>query len=189
MDPDLSLIRALQGGDEAALSELIARHQEALLHFAYRYLENETAARDVVQETFVRVYFKAAAYRPEATVKTWIYAIAVNLCRDQLRRSWRKRLEHSLDSAPPGQPAAEPTDPAAAPDEQALQGDRFKALRAAIDRLPASLRDALVLYALDGRPQKEVGEILGITPKTVELRVRHAKNRLRSILGLEQGGP
>ena len=62
---------------------------EPLFRFAFRYLRDETAARDVAQETFVRVYFKAASFKPQSTVKTWLYTIAVNLCRDRLRRRCR----------------------------------------------------------------------------------------------------
>lgn len=185
-DPDIGLIRALQAGKHRALDELMARHQEGLFRFAFRYTGNETAARDVVQETFVRVYFKVASYSPRAAVKTWIYAIAVNLCRDALRHARRTRGERSLDLPPAERAVSEPVDPTATPDESAAAQDRFVRLQAAITRLPSKLREALVLCALDGRPQKEAAEILGTTQKTVELRVRHAKDRLRALLRIDE---
>lgn len=64
MDPDLPLMEALQAGDDSALNELIDRHREPLFHFVYRYLRDEPVAREVVQETFVRVYFKAKTFAP-----------------------------------------------------------------------------------------------------------------------------
>lgn len=188
MDPDLPLITALQAGTDTALDELIRRHQEPLLRFVYRYLHDETSARDVVQEVFVRVYFKAAKYRPEASVKTWIYAIAVNLCRDHVRRIARYRQHISTDAPAEGRDGpGELADSGPLPDEHARQSDRFQALQAAIDQLPRQLKEALVLFALDGRSQIEVAQILGTTPKAVELRVRHAKERLRVILGATLG--
>lgn len=179
----MPLIRALQAGDDSALDELIRRHQTPLLHFVHRYLRDETAARDVVQETFVRTYFKAPKFEPRASVKTWIYAIAINLCRDESRRMARRRSHLPLDE-PAGAQGAPPqlADPSPSPDETAGQHDQFSALQAAIEQLPRPLREALVLFALDERSQKEAADILGTTPKTMELRVYHAKNRLRQML-------
>ena len=96
MDPDLPLIEALQAGDESALNELINRHREPLFYFVYRYLRDEMAARDVVQETFVRVFFKARTFRPRSSVKTWIYTIALNLTRDEGRRLGRRQGRYGL---------------------------------------------------------------------------------------------
>lgn len=188
MDPDLSVMEALQAGDDAALNELIARHRGPLHRFVYRYLQNEVSASDVVQETFVRVYFKADKYEPRSTVKTWIYAIAMNLCRDQFRRLARRRGDVSLDKAPDENSATiEPAEPGPGPNAQAAQSDRFVFLQRAIDQLPYRLKSALVLFSLEGCSQKEVAEILGTTPKTVELRVYRAKEKLRQILGTHLG--
>jgi RNA polymerase sigma factor (sigma-70 family) len=184
VDPDLPLIRALQAGDDSALDELIRRHQRPLLHFVYRYLRNEAAARDVVQEAFVRAYFKAAKFEPRATVKTRVYAIAVNLCRDEIRRIVRRGWTVSVQAAAPVSPdSAELVDPNLTPKEAADEEDQFSALQSAINQLPRALREALVLFALDGHSQRETAEILGTTPKTVELRVYHAKAKLRRLLG------
>ena len=186
MDPDLPEIQALQAGDDSALNELISRHREPLFHFVFRYLHDETAARDVVQETFVRVYFKAGKFKPKATVKTWIYTIALNLCRDQGRRLSKRSTDISLNASSPGDlPPLEIADTALSPVDRAGQGDRFAALRRAIDRLPHKLKSALVLFSLQGHSQKEAAAVLGTTSKTVELRVAHAKQKLREILASE----
>ena len=125
MDPDLPLVQALQAGDDSALNTLIERHREPLFRFVFRLLRDETAARDVVQETFVRVYFKAGRFLPRATAKTWFYAIALNLCRDHSRRLARRRGEVSLDApATETQPGLKPADPRPGPSEQAVQSDR-----------------------------------------------------------------
>ena len=186
MDPDLPEIQALQAGDDSALNELISRHREPLFHFVFRYLHDETAARDVVQETFVRVYFKAGKFKPKATVKTWIYTIALNLCRDQGRRLSKRSTDISLNAPRPGDlPPLEIADTELSPVDRAGQGDRFAVLRGAIDRLPHKLKSALVLFSLQGHSQKEAADVLGTTPKTVELRVAHAKQKLREILASE----
>lgn len=184
MDPDLPLIEALQADDDSALNELINRHREPLHRFVFRYLRNEATARDVVQETFVRVYFKAAKFRPKSSVKTWIYTIALNLCRDQNRRLMRRSRDWSMDAPTRDDaPRVEVVDEAPLPSTKAADSDRFAQLQRAIDQLPEKLRESLILFSLEQRSQQEVAELLKITPKTVELRVYHAKGRLRAVLG------
>ena len=188
MDPDLSLIEAIQVGDDSPLDELMRRHREPLFHFAMRYLGDETAARDVVQESFVRAYLKAGKFKPRATVKTWLYAIALNLCRDRFRKLRNRRHDISLDSLrSDGSPPLEVADPRPLPSELIGSRERFATLQRAIDELPETLREALVLFSLEGKSQKEAADIIGTTPKTVELRVYHAKNKLRALLGGHSG--
>lgn len=190
MDPDLPEIQALQAGVDSALNELINRHREPLFHFVFRYLRDETAAKDVVQETFVRVYFKAGKFKPKATVKTWIYTIALNLCRDQGRRFSKRSADISLNATRPGnQPPLEIADGAPSPVDLVGQGDRFASLRHAIDQLPHKLKSALVLFSLEGCSQKEAADLLETTPKTIELRVAHAKQKLRELMaeGMAEG--
>lgn len=183
MDPDLPLIQALQAGDDSALNELIQRHREPLFRFAFRFLRDETAARDIVQETFVRIYFKAARFVPRSTVKTWFYAIALNLCRDQARFRKRRRGDVSLDaSATEDRPKLEPADSRPVPSEQAAEADRFGRLQDAMDRLPHKLKSALILCSLEGMSHQEAAEILATTSKTIELRIYHAKEKMRALL-------
>jgi RNA polymerase sigma-70 factor (ECF subfamily) len=187
VDPDLPLIQALQAGEDSALNELIRRHREPLFRFVFRYLRDETAAGDVVQETFVRVYFKASKFVSRSTVKTWFYTIALNLCRDQIRRVGRRRGDVSLDvSSTEDQPKPELADSEPGPAENAARSDRFARLQRAIDQLPDKLKSALILCALEGHSQQEAAAICGATPKTIELRVYHAKSKLRKML---EGGP
>lgn len=177
-------MQALQAGRASALEDLMARHREALFRFSLRYLRDETAAADVVQETFVRVYFKAPRFEPRSSVKTWIYAIALNLCRDFARSRTRRASDLRLDAAPgAGGTVSPPEDRAPSPSEQTEIGDRFEFLRRAVDLLPHKLKSALVLFSLEERTQSEVAEMLDTTPKTVELRVYHAKKKLRELLG------
>lgn len=177
-------MQALQGGEDSALNELIERHREPLFRFVFRYLHDETAAREVVQETFVRTFFKAKSYKPQSLVKTWIYSIALNLCRDEARRFGRRPLIVPLDVVTREDRApVEIPDPASDPADQARDRDQFGALERAIGQLPHKLRAALVLFAIEGYAQKEIAEMLGTTPKTIELRVAHAKAKLRELLG------
>jgi RNA polymerase sigma factor (sigma-70 family) len=182
VDPDLPLIQALQSGDDSAMSELMHRHGEPLFHFVFRIVRNEAAARDVVQEAFVRAYFGAAKFTPRALVKTWLYSIALNLSRDHARRAIKQRQAVSLEGNPSGERFAEIADAGPLANDEAGKRDEFTLLQRAIDQLPRKLREALVMFSLEGKSQRESAEFLGTTPKTVELRVYHAKKKLRELL-------
>lgn len=182
MDPDLPLIQALQAGDDSALNELINRHREPLFRFVYRFLRDETAARDVVQETFVRAYFGAGKFKPQAAVKTWLCAIALNLSRDHVRRLSKQRGTVPFGAGSRSDGIASIADDAPLAHEAAGKREDFAILQRAIDQLPQHLREALVVFSLEGKSQREAADILGTTAKTVELRVYHAKKKLREWL-------
>lgn len=180
MDVDLPLLEAIRAGDEAALEDLMQRHQEALYFFVLRYVGSEPTARDIVQETFVRAYFKAGAFQPRSTVKTWIYTIALNLCRDSGRRRARTPAFVSLDKPTgDGDAAFELPDRTATADEAVAEGEQIQELRQAVDRLPEKLKAPLIFCVLEGRSHKEAAELLGATPKSIELRIYRAKRKLR----------
>lgn len=183
MDPDLPLIEDLRSGGDLALNELMQRHREPLFHFAFRYLRDESAARDAVQETFVRAYFNARTFKPQSSVKTWLYTITANLCRDRLRKLSKRRHDISLDDPNAVSAAgAARTDERANPAEQSARADDFKRLQRAIDQLPHRLKLPLILCVLEGSSHKDAAEIVGTTPKTIELRIYHAKAKLRELL-------
>src|SRR4051812_44588429 len=97
-DPDLALVKALVGGDDSALDEFIARYQERIFQFVYRHVFNEADARELAQEVFVRLYFNIRKFKPEAKFSTWLYQIALNLCRDHAksRRAHQASVTESL---------------------------------------------------------------------------------------------
>lgn len=185
-DADWPLIQAIVGGEEDALDCLMQRHQHALFYFVLRYLGDVTAARDAVQETFVRVWFKAGLFRPRSMVKTWIYSIALNYCRDAARKLGRAPAIVSLDEVAIEDPTPfEVADPGVSPDAEAADQDRLKQLRYAIDRLPGRLKAAVVLCALEQRSHQDTAEILRTTPKSVEMRLHRAKVKLRAWLNVD----
>lgn len=188
-DPDLALLAALQKGDEPALRELMNRYREPVFRFAWRYVRNESIAADITEETFVKVFFKSSSFRPRAKVSTWIFAIAANLCRDHHRRESRRKILPLFgtrgDSRAGDEPewAARIEDPSSSTAQMILDRENESLIADAVDRLPAKLKGAFILFALEGHSQQECAEILGTSPKTVETRVYRARQRLREELG------
>jgi RNA polymerase sigma factor (sigma-70 family) len=178
-DPDLPLVHALQAGDESALNELIHKYQEPLFRFICRYTGNEDTARDLLQETFVRLYFGIRRFKPRAKFVTWLYSIAMNLCRDYARSKQRRQsyFTESLDAGEVHRkvPAAD-RGPAADVESR----ERLANLQTAIEELPHDLRTTLLLFAVEGRSQQECAELLGVSAKAVETRVYRARKILES---------
>lgn len=181
-DPDLDLVLALQRGEDLALNELMVRHREPLFRFLYRYTRNEAIARDLAQEAFVRAYFGIGSFRPKARFGTWLFQIGLNLCRDYARSKHAKRAFIHEPFPEPGSPGQEPEDCSRNPVTEAVRVEQWSAIHAAIDALPHDLKTALILTAIEERSHKDVAEMLGITPKSVETRVYRARKALSKAL-------
>jgi len=185
-DHDLEYIEQIQCGNGRGLDSLMQRHSEALNRFIFRYTNNAEDAADITQDTFVRVFQKAGNFKPSATVKTWIYTIALNLCRDRGRRVKRVKWVPFLCSSKEGdrQSEVKHTDVVDRPDPSELSSFfEFEDIIAnEIAALPDKLKGPFDLYVLEELPQSEVAEILNITVKSVETRVYRARRILKDSL-------
>ncbi len=174
----------LTAGDAVALNSLMDRHAASVFHFLCRMLGNEDDANDLAQETFARVYRARDSFRLDQRFGTWLFTIAANLGRNQLR--WRSRHPNvSLDASsealdqPLGSllPDGGPT-----PDEVAGKTERAEAVRAALRQLPEEMREAIVLCEWEDLSVAEAAAVMNTTPKAVESRLYRARNLLRERL-------
>ena len=181
-DPDLTLVEALAGGDESALSGLMDRYKEPIFHFIYRHVVHEDDARELAQEVFVRLFFNVGKFKPEARFSTWLYQIALNLCRDHVKsRRTRQAARTDSLSAHEGDdvhPASDVAVENRTPSDEALAREKLAALDDGMAALPHDLRTALVLATLEQRSHQECAALLKTTPKTVETRVYRARKFL-----------
>lgn len=174
----------LREGQDAALNDLMNRHATAVFQFLYRMVGTAEDANDLAQEAFVRVYRHRDRFRPDSSFSTWVFTIAANLARNQLR--WRARHPTvPLDAAASGSiqtygellPSGDNS-----PDDELLLAERRAAVRAAITELPVDLREALLLFEFEDRSMTEAATILGTTPKGIESRLSRARGQLRERL-------
>ncbi len=182
-DPDLHLVRALQGGDQTALGTIMERHQDGVFRFVTRHVPNEADALELTTDTFARAYFGIGRFQPTARFRTWLYHIALNLCRDHARSRAQRNARQtvSADAADPlGESLAHRLAAPAArgPDLQAERREELAGLEAALAQLPPDLREPLVLTALEGFSQAEAASMLGMTQKAVGMRVYRARKLL-----------
>ena len=180
-DPDLGLVQALQAGKDQALNALMDRHQKGVFRFVLRHIPNETDALELTVEVFARAYFNIGRFRPSAKFVTWLYQIALNLCRDHSRsRAYNYSLQTvSTDaSAEEGgwqeQLWAKERDPV----EETASREELSALERALSQLPEDLKNPLILTALEGHSQAEAAELLGISEKAVGMKVYRARKLL-----------
>ena len=181
-DPDLALVDALAGGDESALTGLMNRYEEPIFHFIYRHVPNADDARELAQEVFVRLFFNVGKFKPEARFSTWLYQIALNLCRDHVK-SRRTRQAAQTDSLTAREdddehPAEDVAVENRTPSDAAQAREKLAALDDGMAALPHDLRTALVLATLEQRSHQECAELLKTTPKAIETRVYRARKFL-----------
>lgn len=179
-DPDdAALVGQALAGRQAAYSALLARHRDAVFRLARNHLGSDADALDVTQECFISAFAALARYDPARPLRGWLLRIALNKCHDWGRRRAVRRL---FAFARPLDEAAAVADPAPDP-EQALASERGLArLRAAIASLPPTLKDPLILCAIEGMPQDEAAALLGTSRKGVETRLYRARLKLSEIL-------
>ncbi|MDQ8202268.1 sigma-70 family RNA polymerase sigma factor [Pelagicoccus sp. SDUM812003] len=192
-ETDLALLDELRKGRDSALNELMVRWQRPLLSFAYRYVQSEEDARDLVEELFVRVYRNRDRFRQGTKFSAWAFTSLSNLCKNFER--WKRRhpafAKDSLtDDWATKEGSLHPqveTGEADQPDQRALSNERIAIVKEAIEKLPHDLRVTLILYQYESLSYKEIGEIVGCSVKGVETRLYRARKALRNILSSRLG--
>ncbi|MBN1560224.1 sigma-70 family RNA polymerase sigma factor [candidate division KSB1 bacterium] len=184
LQPDISdeeLIRRFQEDDFAAYNAIVHRYKDQLLNFAYRFLGNVEEAEDIVQETFLRLYRNKHAYRQIAKFSTWIYTIAGNLAKTELRKRKRRRVVSISDMGFEDKDH-EIKDELANTEQVANSALTEKIIQQAIDELPPRFRQVIILRDIQELSYEEVGSILRIPLGTVKSRVNRARLKLQAKL-------
>ncbi len=178
---DSELASAAVRGERQAFSELMTRHQVGIHRFVSRFVRGENAA-DVTQDTFVAAWRNLARFDPSQRFDVWLRAIAINKCRDHARRAAVRRFI-SVDLAQA--PADSVDDGLISPETATEERQTLALLHRAIQALPASLREPLVLTALEGLSQADAGSVLGVSVKSIETRLYRARRKLADQLNLD----
>ncbi len=172
---DKEIMELIQAGDEKAFRELVVRFQNRLLNFVGRIVTNRETSEEIVQETFLRIFKQKMSYTPQYAVSTWIYTIALNLSRSELRkRKLRKFL--SLDFL------KEESDLELAGTTTTRIEGLAPILQRAIDRLPEDYKTAFVLCDIQRLPYQQIAEVMCVPVGTVKSRINRARSILREKL-------
>jgi RNA polymerase sigma-70 factor (ECF subfamily) len=176
---DSDEILALARDDDEALSRLIRRWQKRLFSFAYRYLQNEADAADMVAETFAKLHEQRRRLAVGSNLSAWLFTVLANRCRSRLR--WEKR--HPREAFPAADESGAIPSDQPQPDGALQQQERVSSLQRAIAELPHDLKSTLLLHHYEQLPYREIAAIAGCSERGVETRLYRARQRLREALG------
>jgi RNA polymerase sigma-70 factor, ECF subfamily len=175
-DPDRELTERFQGGDRAAFDQIVRRHQKGVWHLVKRYVKRDADASDVTQLAFVRAFRGLGTFRGAASVRSWLYRIAINCALSWLRDHRREEPTEIPDDAL--------TDANPAP-ARLMGGQDGARLRTAIAQLPPKQKLVLELRVFDDLSFKEVAELADCSENTAKVNFHYAVKRLRDILGAD----
>jgi RNA polymerase sigma-70 factor (ECF subfamily) len=163
-EPEPQVIGAARTGDSGAFETLVRSYQADVWRLTYQLVRDRSLADDITQDAFLRAFRFLPRFRGEAKFSTWLFTIARNCARDELRRAGRRRtLEHTLEQAEQPRPS-----------EPGL----WVEIREAVAGLSLELREPLVLIDMFGLSYSEVGMILELPLGTVKSRVHRARHLL-----------
>ena len=179
-DADAELVFQSQQGSPAAFEELVRQHQRMIHSLTFRMTGSLADAEDLAQETFLRAYEQIGSFRGGSKFSTWLYRIAVNTCLNW-RQSEARRFQLYAQAA--GELSAQRAD------EENASGNEAGEVQAALLKLPAKPRAAIVLTIYDGLNHAEAAQLLGCSETTVSWRVFAAKRKLKRLLTAGRGVP
>jgi len=183
--PDGELAALALAGRQEAYGQLLNRHRAAVFRITRHYSGDADAAIDLTQQSFIAAFAALDRYDPSQNFAHWIVRIAINRCHDWARR---RKVRQFFSFAKPIDAAYDLCDPAPSPEAQAADRQELRHAMAAIARLPARLKEVLVLRAIEGLSQREVAQVLGVSEKAVETRLYRAREKLADLMRGERGG-
>ena len=178
---DEELIARFQNGDEQAYVELVNRYRDRLMTFVYRFVNDEVIAEDIVQDTLVKLYTHKDYYRNIAKFSTWIYTIAGNLAKTELRKKKRRKVTNLSDM---GSEDWEYQIPAVERDTGEIVQGQFaeQQIQKAIQSLPLHFRTVVILRDIQELSYEEISKIVEVPLGTVKSRINRARLQLQEML-------
>jgi RNA polymerase sigma-70 factor, ECF subfamily len=170
---DRADVERVLAGDIAAFEGIVRRWQRPLVNMAYRFCRDRGRAEEMAQEAFLRAYRKLSHWRSDAPFSAWLFALAANLYRSELRRIPMRTV--------PLEGVAEPSDPRNRSWQIEVE-EREAAVRQAVSLLPPKYRDAVILYYFQGQDVSAAAKSLGMTEGTLKSRLFRARELLRGKL-------
>ncbi len=182
---DSAVVSAFLAGEERAFQELVDRYQTRLLNFIYRTIGDRERSEDLVQEVFIRVYRHLHRFDRSKKFSTWIYTIASNLAKNELRNRSRNPLVLFQAIRKNWQDDDRPLqfeDHTSRPDDMYRKRHLRDLVEQSVDRLPEHHRQVFVLRELEGKSYEEIAEITSCNLGTVKSRLNRARNAFASII-------
>jgi RNA polymerase sigma-70 factor, ECF subfamily len=188
-DREAALVAQCIAGDDSACSRLVAEHQRMVYQLAFHLLADHNDALDLSQDVFLQVFRMLPRFRGQSTLKTWIYRIVVNQCRNRHRWWKRRRRDKALPieelTASENAQLVEPRPDG--PEEQLSRREQSARVQRALQKLSIDHRAVLVLREVEDLSGTEIAETLGVAEGTVKSRLARARDALRIALLAPEG--
>jgi RNA polymerase sigma-70 factor, ECF subfamily len=175
---DEELVARSQGGDLESFNQLIVRWERPIYALAYRVIGREEDARDVCQDTFLRAYRALPGFKGQAKFSSWLYRIALNLCRDWIRRQRRAPVSQLPEDVDALELAAE-TEPTESIEDLVARRELSAIVEQAMAGLSEEQRTAIILKEYHGMTFQEIADLQGCPLSTVKTRLYQGLSQLR----------
>jgi RNA polymerase sigma-70 factor (ECF subfamily) len=182
---DTALVNAYLDGETRSFDVLVERYQTRLLNFVYRIVGDRERAEDLVQEVYVRVYRHLARFDRSKKFSTWIYTIASNLAKNELRNRSRNPLVLFTSMTKGWEDEERPLefeDPSSRPDDLFRKRHVRELVESSVAQLPMHHREVFMLREIEGRSYEEIAEITHCNLGTVKSRLNRARNSFAEII-------
>jgi RNA polymerase sigma-70 factor (ECF subfamily) len=182
---DTAIVNAYLAGENRSFDILVERYQARLLNFVYRIVGDRERAEDLVQEVFIRVHRHLGRFDRSKKFSTWIYTIASNLGKNELRNRARNPLVLFTSITQGWDDEERPLefeDPSARPDDQFRKRHVKELVEESVAKLPKHHREVFVLREIEGRSYEEIAEITHCNLGTVKSRLNRARNSFAEII-------
>ncbi len=182
------LVQRLIARDERAFNELVKAYERRVFALVLRMLGNRAEAEDLAQEVFVQVFKAIGTFRGESKLSTWIYRIAVNLCKNRTKylrvrhTDEQDQLEDVAERVPLGDVRKANVGHVERPDEMVAGKQVEQIVAQAINEIEETFRECLVLRDVEELSYEEIGEITGLPPGTVKSRISRARTQLKELV-------
>ncbi len=178
---DEDLIKRFQDGDEQAYVELVNRYRDRLMNFVYRFTSDSEQSEDIVQETLIKLYTHKHYYKKIAKFSTWIYTIAANYAKTELRKKKNRKITNlsqmSSDEKDYDLPSVQPDA------DQLIESEYLeKRIQSAINTLPLHFKTVIVLRDIQELSYDEISNIVEVPLGTVKSRINRARLQLQKEL-------
>lgn len=179
---DEKLLLRSVNGSAAPFEELVRRYEGRLYRFIFRMIGDAEEAEDLFQQTCLRAYRKRHTFRKESRFSTWVYTIAANCCRDELRRRGRHPVEAEEDMEPAARESRFQDSIHAGPDHSAFSREIAMKVEDAMASLNTTQRTLIVLAHFEGLDYQAIADVLGCSMGTVKSGLHRARQNLRVLL-------
>ena len=180
MNEDLELLNSFKSGDKSAFEAIILNYQDRIYNLCRHMLSNAHDAEDAAQDTFLKAYQSLNDFKPNASIYTWLYRIAVNTCIDYKRRPFLESIFRRSDTGE--EKVIEYASTSPSPERLYESKQMGHALQKGLGQLSQKLRTVIILKEVEGLSYEEIADVLDISIGTVKSRISRAREELKTSL-------